>query len=257
MNIYIDIGNSRFKSAAVTAEIIHPFEPVVWHDSDLEAEFDRLWGEHQPARIVVCNVAADKVLPRLQQWCQLKYGYSAEVIRTSGECRGLVNGYEEPTQLGADRWVAMIGARAHYPGAICVIDSGTATTVDVVTEQGQHLGGAILPGVNTMRRALGKYAAALFTASGDIQPFSTDTASGIAGGTGFASVGAIDRLIDEAARQVSSPTVIFTGGEATLVAPYLRNDVIVDELLVLKGIAALAEDTAESAANEGHDRSGN
>jgi len=231
VNIYIDIGNSRIKSAAVTVEIIHPFEPVVWHDCDLESEFDRLWGEYQPERIVVCNVAADKVLPRLQQWCQLKYGYSAVVIRTTDEFHGLINGYQEPTQLGADRWVAMIGARAHYPGALCVIDSGTATTVDVVKEEGQYIGGAILPGVNTMRRALGKYAAALFTASGDIQPFSTDTAAGIAGGTGFASAGA--------------PTVIFTGGEATLVAPYLRNDVIVDELLVLKGIAAFAEDTTK------------
>lgn len=241
MNIYIDIGNSRFKSAAVTADIIHPFEPVVWHDCDLEAEFDRHWGDQDPERIVVCNVAGDKVLPRLQQWCQLKFGYSAEVIRTTDEFDGLVNGYAEPTQLGADRWVAMIGARAHYPGAVCVIDSGTATTVDVVTDEGQHLGGAILPGVNTMRRALGKYAAALFTASGDIRPFSSDTAGGIAGGTGYASTGAIDRLIDEAAQRVTTPTAIFTGGEAVLVAPYLRNEVVVDELLVLKGIAALAE----------------
>jgi len=245
VNIYIDIGNSRFKSAAVTADIIHPFDPVVWHDCDLEAEFDRLWGERAPERIVVCNVAGDKVLPRLQQWCQLKFGYSAEVIRTTDEFDGLLNGYAEPKQLGADRWVAMIGARAHYPGAVCVIDSGTATTVDVVTEEGQHLGGAILPGVNTMRRALGKYAAALFTASGEIRPFSSDTAGGIAGGTGYASAGAIDRLIDEASQRVTTPTAIFTGGEAVLVAPYLRNDVVVDELLVLKGIAALAAGRAK------------
>ena len=94
-----------------------------------------------------------------------------------------------------------------------------------------------------MRRALGKYTASLFTTSGDIEPFSSDTAAGIAGGTGYASAGAIDRLIDEGIARLGELTVVFTGGEAALVAPLLQHEVMVDELLVLSGVAALAEDS--------------
>ena len=245
MNIYIDIGNSRFKSAASEKGELTPFVPVPWHDEVLSESLDKLWEGLQPERVVACNVAGDKVVPELQQWCRNNLGIDAEVVATAAEFSQssvtLNNGYEEPARLGTDRWAAMIGARAHYSGALCVIDSGTATTVDLINADGQHLGGAILPGVYTMRRSLGKYTAALFTASGEMKPFSTDTAAGIAGGTGYASAGAIDRLIDEAHQHLDNVTTVFTGGEASIIQPFLCNQAIVDELLVLKGVAVMAQ----------------
>ena len=257
VNIYIDIGNSRFKSAVTENDKLLPFAPVPWHDEPLAVSLDNLWAGLKPERVVVCNVAGDKVLPDLQQWCSANLGFEAEVVATAAEFSGftanstqgskqqgaavyLKNGYTEPARLGTDRWAAMIGARAHYQGALCVIDSGTATTVDLIDAQGQHLGGAILPGVYTMRRSLGKYTAALFTASGDMSPFSTDTAAGIAGGTGYASAGAIDRLIDESLQRLDDVTTVFTGGEASVIQPILRNIAVVDEQLVLKGVAVMA-----------------
>lgn len=249
VNIYIDIGNSRFKSAIAENGKLSPFDPVPWHDVALGESLDRLWAGLKPERVVVCNVAGDKVVPDLQKWCKANLGFEAEVVATEAKFSGsaesgtavqLKNGYTEPGRLGTDRWAAMIGARAHYRGALCVIDSGTATTVDLIEAGGQHLGGAILPGVYTMRRSLGKYTAALFTASGDMSPFSTDTAAGIAGGTGYASAGAIDRLIDESHQRLDGVTTVFTGGEASVIQPILRNQAVVDEQLVIKGVAVMA-----------------
>lgn len=70
------------------------------------------------------------------------------------DCLGLHNSYVEPGRMGVDRWLAMLGARDAIEGAFCVIDAGTAVTVDVVSAEGQHEGGVILPGPELMRRAL-------------------------------------------------------------------------------------------------------
>ena len=69
-------------------------------------------------------------------------------------CLGLVSSYAEPERMGVDRWLAMLAAHADYEGALCVIDAGTAVTVDLVSAEGVHEGGYILPGADLMRRAL-------------------------------------------------------------------------------------------------------
>ena len=243
MNFYLDIGNSRLKSAFDSDTGLQAFEPLAWRDAGLDERLEQLWAGHKPSQVFVCHVAEQTVLSQLERWCRENWQLDPQILASGEEFNGLRNGYQKPDMLGTDRWAAMVGARAQHSGALCVIDSGTATTVDLIDANGQHLGGAILPGVNSMRRALGKYTAALFKAAGDVEPFSRDTAAGIAGGTGYASAGAIDRLIDEAMDRVGELTIIFTGGEAALVAPLLRHPVIVDEMLVLTGVAALATDS--------------
>jgi len=243
VNLYIDIGNSRLKSAFDSEAGLQPFSPVAWRDVSLHDCLDEQWAGHKPSMVFVCNVAEQSVLSQLESWCRVNWQIEPQVLASTNEFNGLRNGYEKPETLGTDRWAAMVGARLQYSGALCVIDSGTATTVDLIDASGLHLGGAIMPGVYTMRRALGKYTASLFTTTGDIEPFCKDTATGIAGGTGYASAGAIDRLIDEGIAQLGELTVVFTGGEAALVAPLLRHQVMVDELLVLSGVAALASDS--------------
>ncbi len=251
MNLLVDIGNSRLKSAFSPPGTvkIEPFTPFAWRDTSRPSaavvdEFgqllDDLWSSITPERIIVCNVAGEVVLAALSAWCGKKGWPDFELCESGESFDGLINGYANPLQLGSDRWAAMIGARAENKGALCIIDSGTATTVDLVDQRGQHLGGAIFPGVNTMRRALNTYTAGLFDSSGNIQPFANATKQGIAGGTGYASAGAIDRFVDEALLELTPLTVIFTGGEASLVAPLLRNTVVVDELLVLKGLDTYA-----------------
>lgn len=243
MRILVDIGNSRCKSAIEDEAGLHPLETFAWHDSFLHEVLDDIWlkplAGRMPDSVIVSNVAGDRLLPNLSAWCCSHLGIKPIAVKSTLEFDGLVNGYEDPASFGVDRWAAMIGARNEHDGALCVIDSGTATTVDVITADGQHLGGAILPGIYTMRRSLGKYTSALFAADGEISPFSTNTAGGIAGGTGFASVGAMDRFVMEANKLVSPVTTILTGGESAILESMMMSDVILDPLLVLKGVAVL------------------
>ena len=74
--------------------------------------------------------------------------------RAESSCLGLVSRYAQPARMGVDRWLAMLGARQASAGPLCVIDAGTAITLDLVAAQGSHEGGYILPGADLMRRAL-------------------------------------------------------------------------------------------------------
>ena len=246
MRILVDIGNSRCKAAVEDENGMRVLETFAWKDIFLHEVLDEKWlrplGNNLPNSVVVCNVAGDRLLPNLAAWCVARLGVEPVAMASTPEFNGLRNAYEDPTTLGVDRWAAMIGARADYDGALCVIDSGTATTVDLIAANGQHVGGAILPGIYTMRRSLGKYTSALFAADGDIRPFSDCTASCIAGGTGFASVGAMDRFVMEAKKREGTVTTVVTGGEAAILDSLMFHEVVHDPLLVLKGVSELGRE---------------
>ena len=244
MRILVDIGNSRCKAVIEDDEGLHALEGFAWKEVFLHEVLDELWlkplGNRLPSSVVVSNVAGDRLLPNLSAWCCARLGVRPISVASATEFEGLKNGYHEPHTFGVDRWAAMIGARSQFDGALCVIDSGTATTVDVIAADGQHHGGAILPGIYTMRRSLGKYTSALFAADGEITPFTDNTAAAIAGGTGFASVGAMDRFVLEAEKRLGPVTVVVTGGESSILEELMVNDVIRDPLLVLKGVSVMA-----------------
>ena len=253
MRVLVDIGNSRMKSALDGGDGLEPLVAFPWQGAFLNELLAEHWlgplDGRVPTSVHVSNVAGDRLLPNLAAWCCEHFGVRPVPMRSTARFGALVNGYAEPGTFGVDRWAALIGARAHHPGALCVIDSGTATTVDVVDADGRHRGGAILPGIYTMRRSLGKYTAALFAADGAIEPFSNNTAAGIAGGTGYASVGAIDRLVDEARAVVGEDlTAIVTGGESEILESLMHNEVVRDPLLVLRGVAVAADEVAAGDA---------
>ena len=249
MRILVDIGNSRCKSAIEDENGLHEVDTFAWGGIFLHEVLDELWldrlGKQRPSSVLVSNVAGQALLPNMSAWCCAKLDRQPIAVKSTAEFGGLKNGYQEPATFGVDRWAAMIGARSQYPGALCVVDSGTATTVDLIDASGVHLGGAILPGIYTMRRSLGKYTSALFAADGEMSPFSTNTASGIAGGTGYASVGAIDRLVYEAGQLVSSLTTVVTGGESAILESMMQAKVVRDPLLVLKGVSAMGGDLSK------------
>jgi type III pantothenate kinase len=254
MRILVDIGNSRCKSCIEEDGQFTALETFAWHDVFIHDVLKKVWleplSDRVPDSIQVSNVAGDRLLPNLSAWCCSQWNQTPVAIESQAEFDGLRNGYLEPTTLGVDRWAAMAGARKRYQGPLCVVDSGTATTVDVIDETGQHIGGAILPGIYTMRRSLGKYTAALFAADGEISPFSNNTAAGIAGGTGYASVGAIERLMLEAKKAVGDTTTVITGGEAEVLEGLLTIDAVIDPLLVLHGVAVLSESWTEEQLRE-------
>ena len=126
---------------------------------------------------------------------------------------------EKPSEAGADRLVNAIGAHLSYPGALLVVDSGTATTFDVVAGDGAFEGGAIAPGINLSVQALHEAAARLprIAIRRPTQAIGKDTVSAMQSGVFFGYVSLIEGLVQRIKAEYAQPmTVIGTGGIASL-----------------------------------------
>lgn len=130
---------------------------------------------------------------------------------------------QKPSEAGADRLVNAIGAHLGYPGALLVVDSGTATTFDVVAADGAFEGGAIAPGINLSLQALHEAAARLprIAIRRPAQAIGKDTVAAMQSGIFFGYVSLIDGLVtrmkaEYLASRGESMTVIGTGGVASL-----------------------------------------
>ena len=191
----------------------------------------------RPARIRACNVAGPAVAARIET---LAADLSAPLdwFRSSPACCGVKNGYDDPAQLGADRWAALIGARALHPGPALVVMAGTATTIDVLAADGTFRGGLILPGIDLMRSALARNTAGLPEACGHYREIPTNTDDAIVSGCLHATLGAIERMAKLARRPASADfSVILSGGAAAALAPHIELPLRVVDNLVLEGLA--------------------
>ena len=157
------------------------------------------------------------------------------------------NAYREPRLLGVDRWAAVIGAHALVGArACCVVDLGTAATIDAVLADGTHLGGYIVPGPQLMTGSLLRGTsdlAAHAAASGEGAPalFADNTRDAIERGCRVTLAAAIERAqADLGARAGAKPALVVTGGAAGEVLPDLRGGVEHVPDLVLRGLLRLA-----------------
>jgi type III pantothenate kinase len=130
---------------------------------------------------------------------------------------GLRNGYRTPTQLGADRWMGLVGiwtsAQAATAAPRQLVNFGTATTIDTISPDGKFVGGLIVPGWNLMRDALAQRTAQLPTAAGGVLGFPTETHDAITSGIAAAQAGAVLRQwLVARARFGIDPVLHITGG---------------------------------------------
>ena len=157
----IDVGNTRLKWALYDSA--HPQARLLAHGAQFLENIDRLsegdWAAlPAPDRMLGCIVAGDAVRRRVQEQMELWDVVPRWVVAESAEA-GLINGYDHPSRLGADRWVAMVGARQRMLAQgearpLVVVMVGTAVTVEAIDQHGKFLGGFILPGHGIMLRAL-------------------------------------------------------------------------------------------------------
>jgi type III pantothenate kinase len=162
------------------------------------------------------------------------------VVSRREQC-GVLSRYAVPEQLGADRWAALIGARARHTGACVVVNAGTAVTIDALTPAGEFLGGLILPGPELMAQALADGTAGLPRQPGQFEVFPTSTANAIFTGAVQAACGAIERVERAlAAAGHSEPQIVISGGSGELVAARLGRPVTLAPNLVLEGLVAMA-----------------
>lgn len=255
--LLVDLGNSRVKWALLGARgpmRMHCAAHAGWGSEDfrraLFAPGRRPTGAARAAssvRVLAVSVAAEAVRRRFLAAVHAATGAPPRFARSARAAAGVRNGYRDAWRLGADRWVALLGARELMPGrALCIADVGTATTIDLLAADGQHRGGVILPGpelmVASLLRATGGIRRRVDRSTRTASPFARDTAAGLAGGAVYATAGAIDRVVREARRALGSRAVslLLTGGGAAAVAASLETPWRLVPDLVLRGLAVLA-----------------
>lgn len=253
--LLVDLGNTRLKWARLGPAGPTRMRAAV-HHGWTQADFARaLFGRARAApgrataafRVVAVSVAAQRIERRFVAAVRAVTGSAPIFCRSEREAAGVRNGYREVWRLGADRWVALVGARQWAPrAAVCVVDIGTATTIDLLTADGRHRGGAILPGPQLMvdallrdtggirRRATGRAASRA--------AFARDTGAALRAGAVLATTGAVERAVRAARRQAGGQRakLLLTGGAAPAIAPHLGLVHAQVPDLVLRGLAALA-----------------
>lgn len=244
MNLLVDLGNSRLKWAQHAAGLWRTDAVPLDSEKNIESLFDKAWGKiAKPQRVIVCSVSSPERLNALEQWTRARWPVTAHIVRPQAEQLGVKNLYRNPQQLGADRWAALIGVRGLTDSAACVVDAGTAVTVEALSAGGEFLGGAIFPGLRLLRDSLARGTVAIALAEGNAADcLARSTADGVAAGTLFGLAGAVERLIDEYRRSLGEPMEIFlTGGDAPALAAHLRAPATMVPDLVLKGLARIAD----------------
>jgi type III pantothenate kinase len=244
----LDIGNTRLKWALYPrarpgSEATHSGAVFLETIDDL-AESD--WRSlPAPDAMLGCVVAGDAVRLRVQQQLEL-WDLTPRWVIPGAQQAGVVNGYDHPSRLGADRWVAMIGARWHVlargqarPALVVMV--GTAVTVDAIDTGGHFLGGLILPGFGVMLKALEMGTAGLKVPTGEIVEFPTNTSDALMSGGAYAIAGAVQRQYRRLRERTGAePLLLMGGGAAVKLAPITDLPFEMIDTLIFDGLLAIA-----------------
>lgn len=243
----IDIGNTRLKWALYAAPrpgaraLAHGAVFLETIDSLAESDWRAL---PAPGSMLGCAVAGDVVRRRVEEQMEL-WDIEPRWVVPSAHEGGVVNGYDHPSRLGADRWVALVGARQRVldegrrrPALVVMV--GTAVTVDALDADGRFLGGLILPGFGLMLRALEMGTAGLKVPTGEVVDFPTNTSDALMSGGGAALAGAIERqhrkLVERAG---DAPLLLMTGGAAVKLQPMIDLPFEIVDSLIFEGLLAM------------------
>ncbi len=178
----------------------------------------------------------------LRRFCRLYLKCEPLVVGDADVELGIKVNVERPSAVGADRLVNAIAAHERYKGALIIVDFGTATTFDIVTEDGDYEGGVIAPGVNISAEALHQAAAMLprVAIQRTQNVIGKDTVPAMQSGLYWGYMGLLEGLIARIKEEYGKPmTVIGTGGLAT---PFFRQTNVIDHLdpdLTIRGLVMI------------------
>ena len=247
--LLFDAGNSRCKWAWI--------ENGIWlRQGVLDNADENAWRELHvlfstlgtPHKILASNVAGAAVAQRLRELCSHWPCAVQFIVAQAWQC-GVRNAYAQAEQLGSDRWAALVAAWQHVHSACLVVNCGTATTVDALSETGEFLGGLILPGMALMRRSLLENTAQLGLPSGEFRDFPRNTADAIASGAIQATVGAIRQQYTLLSAK-SAAHCILSGGASSGLDLYLGFAAEQVDNLVLQGLQIMGQNGSSNTNKE-------
>lgn len=237
----VDAGNSRIKWGLWDGGWLRQ-DSVANGDAPLLV--DTWEALARPRHVIASNVAGARVRKWLNAWARTQ-GLTVRWVTSQPEQCGVRNRYREPAQLGADRWAALIAARYLAGGAALAVNAGTAVTIDALTQEGEFLGGLIVPGLDLMAAALARRTAGLPRAAGTIAQFPGTTADAIASGAMQSVCGAVERMERALAERGTEPQILLSGGAAQVIRNHLGRPSRLVPNLVLEGLRVIAVDESD------------
>jgi len=248
--LLLDVGNTRLRwaidvdgSFLAGGQLVHGGQPAM---TDLDVMLN---ADVTPDRIVVSCVANEMVWQRIAKWADRRLALAPERVRSPARGQGVINAYAEPGRLGSDRWAALVALRARCPGYACVVDAGTATTVDLLAPDGRHLGGYILPGRGQLVSGVleGTSVPAADLPVPERLP-GRSTEACLANGALAALCALVESVVQRLESEVrESVQCVLTGGDSALLSRHLEIPHVTEPALVLRGLARIArEDVASS-----------
>lgn len=241
MDLLIDFGNSRIKWAWWDGCSTVRESGAQAHDGlAIESALIPICAENlNPGRIIASSVLSLAANEAIASALDQRFGIPVEFQQARAEFHGIHSAYRVPENLGVDRLVAMLAVRHHYPGDSLIVDCGTAVTIDALKSNGEHLGGLIVPGLGLMRQALLSKAPGIRRVEGrDTVLFGRNTGEAIASGTLRVLSGGIERTLSDMSRKLDAEhNCLICGGDAVQLASLFKNNAVIDQDLVLKGLA--------------------
>lgn len=243
--LLFDVGNTRVKWG------VHDGERLVRtgginHDALKKNGFNALT-TRLPTKVdsvLVSNVAGSSFGTKLAGVIGLHCDTDVHFARAEKAAFGIVNAYRQPRRIGVDRFVAMVGARAEFKSALCVVDAGTAVTIDAVDREGNHLGGQIIPGLDMMAAALDERTSDIGATrrrsrrlDEPMSMFATTTEGAVGNGSLNAVCGAVERAAKTLRGAGHRVKIVLTGGDGSRILPMLQGNVLHRPHLVLQGLA--------------------
>lgn len=241
--LLIDAGNTRIKSAVIRNDELL-VNPAIQHTKDSVFDICRaLLESHQTTILYIASVLEATFQHSVKEYCASQ-NIQVFFVKSTAEAYAFRSAYQVPETLGVDRFVAMLGALDLNTSSdvLIVIDAGTALTIDILMQNGKHLGGTISPGLHVMFSSLHKYTQLdqMFTNNKDLRAqrfYADNTEDAIILGTINSFIAGIEHTIQQAITKVSTnASIIVTGGDAELIANGLQFDCEIHTDLVLRGL---------------------
>lgn len=252
MILELDCGNTRVKWRVRNDKLIIMRGAFLTQDGFNSVTSSEL-ADANIERVLIGSVLSDDYARKLASWSIGYLGVNPEFAVSEPRANGVVNGYQQPEKLGVDRWLAILAAKAKTPYACVIVDCGSAITVDLVTSQGEHLGGYIAPGLRLMRDALGMKTAAIKL--GQIgYPENDFPGRNTVLAIKSAELAMITGLVDHAKAvlrnyEMNVAGLLVTGGDGKWLVSMLK-DGVYEEDLVLDGLHLALADTQHAKGRD-------
>ncbi|MHC1481071.1 type III pantothenate kinase [Frateuria aurantia] len=240
MRLLLDLGNTRIKWLLLDAQGQAMTDGAAAWSEGLEDDLGRPWlALPLPRRIWAASVVDPEREARITQLTRDCFRQQPDWLRTPVAACGVSNGYTQPERLGIDRFLAMIAARADYPGPTVIASIGTALALDAIDADGRHLGGLIAPGPRLMQQSvLGATAQVRLQQQGHLVPVATNTEDGLMSGSWQACIALIERFHGQIERQLGQPVQLrLAGGDAAPLPAWLSQPSVLRIDSVLQGLA--------------------